>query len=151
MTRQDRRVVVGLDPEGRSAVLTDDRALPTIAFPNGIVRQEIWAQEHVPARPGDHGLRKDPTATEPPADGVVVRLITVPPGGAPTGPSELHYDDALHVITMVEGTLEFVLETGVVELATPDTIVLPASMHDLRNPTAEPATFVYTSVQRTPA
>lgn len=146
--RQDRRVVVGLDSSGRSTVREDGRSLPTIELPNGIVRQEIWAQSQVPARSGDDGTRGGPLDPAPPDRGVVVRMLTVPPMmGVGSGP-DLHFDDAVHVITLVEGVLDIVLETETVRLQQADTIVLPASVHDLRNESSTPATFVYTSVRR---
>jgi mannose-6-phosphate isomerase-like protein (cupin superfamily) len=58
---------------------------------------------------------------------------------------DLHFDDSVHVITLIVGRLDIVLEVGEVTLGPGDSVVLPASVHDLRNTTGEPATFVYTS------
>ena len=49
------------------------------------------------------------------------------------------------IITLITGQLDIVLEVGQVTLRPGESIVLPASMHDLRNTSDVPATFVYTS------
>jgi mannose-6-phosphate isomerase-like protein (cupin superfamily) len=46
---------------------------------------------------------------------------------------------------LIVGRLDIVLEVGEVTLGPGDSVVLPASVHDLRNTTGEPATCVYTS------
>ena len=73
-----------------------------------------------------------------------MRILTVPP--SPVDWSvDLHFDDSMHVITLITGQLDIVLEVGQVTLRPGESIVLPASMHDLRNASDVPATFVYTS------
>jgi mannose-6-phosphate isomerase-like protein (cupin superfamily) len=141
-----RRVVVGLDTAGRSAVVADGRDPARNDQPTGIVLEEIWRQEHIPARPGDDGVRRGEIGIAPPEAGAVVRILTVlPPRADGAWAPDLHCDDALHVITMLAGTLVVVLEAGEVELGVGESVVLPASMHDLRNTGGEPARFVYTS------
>ncbi|WP_129287436.1 hypothetical protein [Streptomyces sp. GZWMJZ-114] len=140
-----RRVIVGVSGSGASAVVTDERIIPCTRLSNGILLQEVWQQRELPAVPED---RPDPDwALGPaaPAEGAVIRMLTVPAasGSRPAEP-HLHTDPSLHVITMLSGEL-VLLEDGEVTLGVGDSVVLRDSMHDLRNLKARPATFVYTS------
>jgi quercetin dioxygenase-like cupin family protein len=141
-----RRVIVGLNDSSASTVIVDDRNLPSTRLSNGIMLQELWQQRTIPAEPN---YRPEPEWTLGPAapvQGAVVRILTVPAanGDEPARP-DLHTDPSLHVITMLDGELDFVLEDGEVTLGFGDSIVLRGSMHDLRNLQPRPATFVYTS------
>jgi quercetin dioxygenase-like cupin family protein len=146
---RNRRVIVGVDPKGRSTVTSDDKDLARIEQPNGILLQEIWWQEQVPARADDDGVRAGEIGLAPPPGGAVIRVLTVPPTGFAAGGwvPNLHYDDALHVITMASGELGIILEEGEVTLCAGDSVILPGTVHDLRNSKDEPAIFVYTSFQ----
>lgn len=144
MTSRDRRVVVGLDEQGRSTVVSDAHDMALAHPPTGVSIQEVWWQAQVPATLDDAGARGEVVGLAAPPDGGVVRILTVPP--SPAGHRlDLHHDDSMHVITVVAGQLDVVLEVGEVTLRARDTVVLPASVHDLRNTLDEPATFVYTS------
>lgn len=144
---RNRRVIVGIDSKGRSTIMSDKKDLARNEQPNGILLQEIWWQEQVPARADDDGVRTGEIGIAPPAGGAVVRILTVPPARftADEWVPNLHYDDSLHVITMTSGELGIVLEQGEVTLRPGDSIILPGSVHDLRNSTDEPASFIYTS------
>ncbi|WP_043455671.1 hypothetical protein [Pseudarthrobacter phenanthrenivorans] len=144
--RFGRRVVVGVNSSGASAVVSDDGSIPTTELANGIILQEVWQQRDVPAKPLDHPQPDWTLGPAAPTAGAVVRILTVPGGhgSGPEGP-DLHTDASLHVITMLEGELIIALEDGNATLRTGDSIILRGSMHDLRNEQADPATFVYTS------
>ena len=144
MTLRNRRVLVGLDPSGRSEVVADADDMATAYPPTGVAIQEVWWQARIPAQLDDDGARSGPIGLAAPAGGAVVRILTVPPTPTETA-VDLHFDDSMHVLTMTEGQLDIVLEVGEVTLSAGDSIVLPASMHDLRNTSGSPATFVYTS------
>jgi hypothetical protein len=141
-----RRVVVGVNEAGASAVVADDRDLPRTELPNGIVLQELWQQRSLPAGPHDCPGPGWTLGPEAPTEGAVVRILTVPAasGDGPVAP-DLHTDASLHVITMTDGELDVVLEDGEVTLGVGDSIVLRGSMHDLRNTLPRTASFVYTS------
>ena len=141
---RNRRVLVGTDDAGRSTVVRDDYDMALAHPPTGVEIQEVWWQARVPARADDAGARSVPIGLAAPEQGAVVRILTVPP--SPTDWSvDLHFDDSMHVITVIAGDLDVVLELGEVTLRHGDTIVLPASVHDLRNTGGAAATFVYTS------
>jgi mannose-6-phosphate isomerase-like protein (cupin superfamily) len=143
---ENRRVLVGVDSQGRSTIASDEYDLARNEFPNGILMQEIWWQPHIPAVPDDSGARIGSIGIAPPDGGAVVRFLTVPPSSAGDDwVPDLHFDDALHVITLTSGELDIILEVGKVTLRPGDSIILPGSVHDLRNSTEEPASFVYTS------
>lgn len=141
-----RRVIVGVNDAAASTVVADERDLPCTRLPNGIILQELWQQRAIPAEPHD---RPDPKWTLGPAAptrGAVVRILTIPAAsGNSLAKPDLHTDASLHVITMLDGELIFLLEDGEVALGVGDSIVLRGSMHDLRNEQPRPATFVYTS------
>ena len=144
MELQNRRVLVGVDAQGRSAVVADAQDMALAYPPTGVEIQEIWWQARVPAQVNDAGARSGPIGLAAPSRGAVVRILTVPP--SPVDWSvDLHFDDSMHVITMITGQLDIVLEVGQVTLRLGESIVLPASIHDLRNTSDVPATFVYTS------
>src|SRR5918911_2596976 len=133
MEARHRRVVVGLDHRGRSAVVKDARDMALAHPPTGVTIQEAWWQGQVPARLNDDGVREGAIGVAAPPNGAVVRVLTVPPTSADRS-VDLHYDDSMHVITMISGQLDVILEVDEVALEQGDTIVLPASVHDLRNP-----------------
>jgi quercetin dioxygenase-like cupin family protein len=141
-----RRVIVGVNGAAASTVVADERDLPCTRLPNGILLQELWQQRGIPAGPNDQPEPEWTLGPASPAEGVVVRILTVPAanGGVHSEP-DLHTDPSLHVITMLGGELIFILENGEVTLGVGDSIVLRGSMHDLRNVQRQPATFVYTS------
>jgi quercetin dioxygenase-like cupin family protein len=144
MAPRNRRVVVGLDARGRSTVVRDGRDMALAYPPTGVTIQEVWWQDHIPARLNDAGSRIGSIGLAAPSGGAVVRMLTVPPTSVDQS-VDLHYDDSMHVITLINGQLDVILEVGEVALQPGDTIVLPASVHDLRNRNDDIATFVYTS------
>ncbi|MCJ1674577.1 MULTISPECIES: hypothetical protein [unclassified Rathayibacter] len=142
-----RRVLVGLDDDGRSTVVGDAFDLPIVRPSAHVTLQEIWRQDSIPARLDDATDPRREGSLPAPPNGAVVRILTIAPfsGVSTEWAADLHFDDSLHIITMTTGLLDIVLEEGEVSLAPGDSIVLPASMHDLRNTSGAPATFVYTS------
>ena len=144
MELQNRRVLVGVDAQGRSAVVADAQDMALAYPPTGVEIQEIWWQARLPAQVDDAGARTGRIGLAAPPSGAVVRMLTVPPSPADWS-VDLHFDDSMHVITLITGRLDIVLEVCQVTLRPGESIVLPASMHDLRNTSDVPATFVYTS------
>ena len=50
MELQNRRVLVGVDAQGRSAVVADAQDMALAYPPTGVEIQEIWWQARVPAQ-----------------------------------------------------------------------------------------------------
>ena len=156
-----RRVVVGKDSGGRSAVVRDGISQARTTRPTGAVVTEIWRQEAIPAHPDDDGTRAEQMLPMPPAAGASMRIFTLPPDG-PSVPSldaerqafgsenvvksesgrVLHRTDSLYVATVVQGRAELVLETDRVRLGPGDSFVLPGSFHAWCNPFQETAMIV---------
>ena len=146
--RGSRRVVVGVDGDGRSTVTADGVSEVSTVRPNGAFLQELWRQETLPARAGDDGTRRGGWQALPPLHGVSVRIFTLAGTDQPDVPTPvpegLHRADNLHVITVVSGQAILVLERGEVLMGQGESVVMPGSMHDWRNPFAEPAVMVTT-------
>jgi mannose-6-phosphate isomerase-like protein (cupin superfamily) len=156
-----RRVVVGLDGDGRSTVLRDAPTSARTVRPNGAVVEEIWRQEHLPARINDDGTRVGEMEAMPPTNGATVRMFTLPPDtsqgnsieGAVAGALELNLrrssepptllrTDSMYVATVVSGEAYVVLEAGEVLLTPGDSLILPGCMHAWRNETGSPTVIV---------
>ncbi|OZD13091.1 hypothetical protein CH253_18705 [Rhodococcus sp. 06-156-3C] len=140
--------MVGTDNEGRSAVIVDDTATPATVRPNGAALHELWRQRNFPATAGDDGYSHSEMDVVAPGNGTVVRTYTLPPESAVDGGSSaqgLHTSDSLFVITVVSGRIRVDLEVGGADLEMGESIVLPGSMHDMRNVSDAPATLVYTA------
>lgn len=147
ITPTHRRVLVGHSDQGRSVVTEDTDDLVVITPTAGITLHEIWRQGRLPATVDDTADPVSAGVLEAPPGGAVIRILTIEPFNEAVGAwtPHLHSDDSLHVITMAEGLLDIVLEDGHVQLTPGDSIILPGSVHDLRNLSGSPATFVYTS------
>ena len=139
-----RRLVVGRDGQGRSAVTRSDVPGARVVRPNGAVVEEIWRQETLPARAGDDGTRTGEMAPLPPPGGVSVRRFTLPPDDPAGGVLPLGRTPSFYLITAVSGRAYLVLEAGEALLEPGDCVVLPGSPHTWRNPFGEPAVLVST-------
>jgi len=146
-TANHRRVIVGHNERGRSVVTDETDDLTVIEPTVGVTLHEVWRQDGIPATAEEAANPSSAGVLEAPPHGAVIRILTVEPFGGNLGSwtPHLHSDDSLHVITMTQGELDIVLEDGDVQLGPGDSIVLPGSMHDLRNLSGSPASFVYTS------
>jgi hypothetical protein len=160
-----RTIVVGLDAEGRSAVVADGPRGARTVRPSGAVVHEIWRQESLPARSTDDGLSEAEMAPLPPVHGASVRLFTLPPDDSAR--PDVVVDDlatvfgddnvarsrtgialartpSLYVATVVAGQAYLVLESSEVLLAVGDNLVLPGGLHAWRNPFDVTAVLVTT-------
>lgn len=122
-----RRVVTGLDDEGRSRVVLDATARP-FASGGGAY---VWRSDTMPA---DNGGAAD---TAPPDfdydlfhdGGSNFFVIAMQPGER----SSTHATDTLDYIVMMEGRVVLELETGEVALEAGDTLVDRGVIHAWRN------------------
>ncbi|GAA0332885.1 cupin domain-containing protein [Sphingomonas oligophenolica] len=137
-----RRIVSGLDSEGKSAILIDEEL--QFNETGGIL---AWLTTSVPA---------DNTGT-PPAD-VVLSLelmqsaastfivVRIPPG---TG-SEMHATDTIDYITMISGRITFGVETGSLTLSPGDVLVDRGIVHSWRNDGDEDAVYTVVAMPASP-
>lgn len=142
----NRRVVVGTDEGGRSSVVADAYDLAQTEPLSGFLVQEIWSQTSVPGRVGDDGTRSGDIGIEPPGAGALVRILTVAPlESADDWIPNPHGDNNRHVLTLVSGDIDLVLENDVVTLHPGDSVAMSGHVHDWRNTYGAPAILVYTS------
>jgi mannose-6-phosphate isomerase-like protein (cupin superfamily) len=133
-----RRVVTGLNAEGKSCILFDGPAPQ-----HRPVANLVWRAGALPA---DNSGFEDTSAPYENAmlhDGGANFLITeLPPGLA--GEAFMHATDTLDYLVMISGELVLVVETGEVTLRPGDLIVDRGVIHGWRNDGVEPA--IYASV-----
>jgi quercetin dioxygenase-like cupin family protein len=114
-----RRVITGLDPQGRSCILFDDTS-----------ETVIWSTAENPAdnsRSSDAG--GGPFAF--PTEGTLFIYCDFKPGSG----SHVHATDTIDYIVVVSGEVTFITETGEVILRAGDVIVDRGHVHSWRNHT----------------
>jgi mannose-6-phosphate isomerase-like protein (cupin superfamily) len=133
-----RRVVTGLNAEGKSCILFDG-PVPQ----HRPVANLVWRSGVAPADNSGAEDRSAPYEMSMLHDGGANFLITeLPPGLA--GEAFMHATDTLDYLVMISGELVLVVETGEVTLRPGDLIVDRGVIHGWRNDGAEPA--IYASV-----
>jgi hypothetical protein len=156
-----RRVVTGLNDEGKSAVVSDAITPNRVAF-DACTVNKIWQFDALPARVLGDDASVD-AGSIPPMNGFIYMVTTFPPdsewdleagyaellassGGA--GPyltgSEipgLHETDTVDIITVVSGELYALLETEEVLLKQGDSFVQRGTKHSWSNRSDMPCTI----------
>jgi mannose-6-phosphate isomerase-like protein (cupin superfamily) len=164
-----RRVVTGVNADGASVFVRDDRVEPVApaAMP-GLAFHRLWGEDDTPAAPQDGA---PPPAHDyfPPAGGYRVGTFTVPPDSTPppegvdiaAGLAEveeklpglmahiepdhpgMHTTATVDFEYVVSGRVVLELDDGAtVELGPGDTVVQNGTRHAWRNPFDEPCTLV---------
>jgi mannose-6-phosphate isomerase-like protein (cupin superfamily) len=164
-----RRVVTGVNAEGTSVFVSDERVEPVApALLPGTEFHRLWGQDSVPVAPQD-GTRPPAHDYFPPAGGYRVGTFTVPPDSGvrldeidiPAGFAEIeaslpglmayvepenpgmHTTVTIDFEYVVSGRIVLELDDGAtVELGPGDTVVQNGTRHAWRNPFDEPATLV---------
>jgi hypothetical protein len=142
-TRTARRVVAGLNSEGKSTVLLDEQTATRVVLPAFTVN-DVWRLDAIPATFSSDGTLGSELQLEPPAAGLVVRLVTFPPdsqvdsaeyaasisdlhGADALSDSDeivgLHRTDTVDIVTVLDGDLYAVYEDGEVLLHPGDTVI----------------------------
>ena len=158
-----RRVVAGVDADGRSVVVQDGpapRAHEFAAIP-GMSTALIWSGRHgVGWRPGDGDPTPCADPDEPPAGGLSFLVVRFPPDAALTGPAfdpaaadeeqsrvsprlaarfgadrgGMHTTPTTDYVTVVEGEIHAELDDGLLVALRPgDTMVQNGARHGWRN------------------
>jgi mannose-6-phosphate isomerase-like protein (cupin superfamily) len=126
-----RRVVTGLDSQGRSSVIIDG---PIPQF-NAMTAALVWRTE---AQPADNSGNADPVAP------YAVEMLHTPGSNfaicqfAPNTPEIMHATDTIDYLVILKGKVTLVLEDGEAELGAGDLVVDRGVLHGWRNPHAEP-------------
>lgn len=137
-----RRVVTGVDGEGRSFVVSDGPA----PFEGGFV--QLWATDGPLEEPLPAGELAE--ALEPPPGGTWWRLFTIPPAGemdARLAQSSVpgidrdgfHTTATVDYVSVLDGDVTLVLERGSVDLHRGDCVVQRGTRHAWRNRSEHPA------------
>jgi mannose-6-phosphate isomerase-like protein (cupin superfamily) len=139
-----RRVVTGLDDQGRSCVVIDG-PVPRVTPAANMV----WRNAAVPADNtgnADTGGGYDPAHLH---DGGVTFLLTeMPPG--PGEPAFMHATNTIDYLAVLSGEITLVLETEEVVLRAGDLIVDRGVIHGWRNDGTEVAKMVSVNVPAHP-
>lgn len=127
----NRRVVTGLDGDGRSAVVIDG---PIPRF-NDMTAALAWRTETTPA---DNSGNADPAAP------YEVAMLHTPGSNfaicefKPNTPEHMHATDTIDYLIILSGRVTLVLEEGEADLGPGDFVVDRGVLHGWRNPHAEP-------------
>ncbi|MYW96116.1 cupin domain-containing protein [Amycolatopsis rubida] len=157
---QARRVVTGVNDEGKSCFVGDELTPHRFVGP-GNTKCDLWRVAGIPVSCTD-GDGIDQVRTEPPKGGLVVRQTTFAPDSdwdkslgysdaagqlagtiAPEdadGVPGFHFTESVDVVTVLNGELVAIMETGEKVLRAGDTIVMRGTNHAWENRTDEPVT-----------
>lgn len=162
-----RRVVIGLDDNGKSAIVSDgltETRLITKAF----ARNDLWQAASVPT-PALADSTLTAALIPPPEKGYTYNITTFPPDSewnydgdyaqalAEAGAAEsaiegspgMHETDTVDIVTIIAGELCAVVETGETVLKPGDTLVQRGTKHAWRNRGTEPAVMVAIQIAAT--
>ncbi|MET0370418.1 MAG: cupin domain-containing protein [Sphingobium sp.] len=138
-----RRVVTGLDPQGRSAIVLDG---PVPGAARNV--QTIWSTDSIPA---DNGAGADSIrdfSFDLMHSGASAFIqVRMPPG---PGSAPMHATDTIDYITMLSGSVTILLETGETVLHAGDMCVDRGIVHGWRNDGMEDAVYSVVTIPAHP-
>lgn len=139
-----RRVVTGLDKDGKSCVLFDDHGG---AVGHGGKSVLLWKSGAAPAsNEGITDAADEPSSFVFETGGTKFVTIRIPPGTKPV----MHASDTLDYGIVLEGEITIVLETGEAVLHKGDFIIDRGVSHGWRNTGNEDAVILWTIVDAKP-
>jgi quercetin dioxygenase-like cupin family protein len=121
-----RRVVTGLDAEGRSCVLID-----------GPCSRVIWSTQDVPADNGG-ALDAGGGPFKFPTSGTQFVFSDFPPGGG----SKMHATDTIDYLVVLSGEVTFITQSSEILLRAGDVLVDRGILHGWRNDSDQPCRIV---------
>lgn len=162
---QARRVVSGVDTDGRSVIVTDEKATPRTAT-DAFTICDIWQVGDLPTPVLADSATTGRVELEPGRGGFVHRVTTFPPdsewnpaagyrdalaatGGADadrgegdSGIAGLHQTDTVDIVTVLSGEIWAVMEKDETLLRPGDSFVQRGTQHAWSNRSTEPCTIV---------
>jgi len=144
MSKAPRRVVTGLDEQGRSCIVFDG-PVPRHAP----VANLVWRTASVPADNSGNDDAAVPYAMEMLHDGGTNFIVTEFPPGM-EGEAFMHATDTIDYLVVVSGEITLVLETGDVALGAGDFIVDRGVIHGWRNDGDVTAVYVSVTIPAKP-
>lgn len=139
MTHSHRRIVTGLDNEGRSAILMD-----------GPSPQVAWATAQTPADNSGTTDQGGEFSFAMPPGGSKFAMVEFPSApGVLFGPG-MHATDTIDYLVVVKGKVVLVTETGETVCDAGDLIVDRGVLHGWRNDGAEPALLALVMIDAAP-
>jgi hypothetical protein len=163
---QTRRVITGVDADGRSSVISDENTPTRVALAAFTVN-DVWRVDALPTQVGEmHTLQSEVDLT-PPRAGLVLRVASFPPDteldratydasiaslhGEEANAHDanvmgMHFTDTFDLDVILSGEIYCVLETGEVLLKAGDSIVLRGIKHAWSNRSNKPAIMVATMI-----
>lgn len=138
-----RRVVTGINAEGKSCILIDGPVPRHAPATNLVWRNALPADN---AGGGDAAVPYDMALLH---DGGVNFIVTELPAGL-GGEAFLHATDTIDYLVMIAGEVVLALETGEVTLRPGDLIVDRGVIHGWRNDGAAPAVFASVTIPAKP-
>jgi len=157
--RRARRIVTGLDDEGRSTFVSDELTQTRLVTPAWTLNQ-IWQATEVPGPVLAENSLGEKAVIPPPPGGYTFVITTYAPDSewsyedgyaqalADAGAGEsvvesdipgLHETDTIDIVTIISGEMWAVLETGETLMRPGDTIVQRGTKHSWQNRTNFPA------------
>lgn len=134
-TFSHRRVVTGLDAQGKSAVIIDG----PVPRHEGQGAQLVWRTEALPADNSGRADMAGPfTLDMLHGPGSIFSICEFAPGM----PEFMHATDTIDYLVILSGRVTLVLEAGEVDLGPGDLAVDRGVMHAWKNPHAEPCVAV---------
>ncbi len=153
-----RRVVTGVDDQGRSTVISDGDAF------GGDAWAEVWVSDPALGLDAVVDPHDGPLALEPPAGGTAWRVFEVPPDAvlrerlARTAssipgmePDGFHTTSTVDYVMVLEGEIALELDTGEVALRPGDCVVQRGTRHAWRNRSDRPVRMAAVMLSAKPA
>ena len=141
MSNQPRRIIAGLDAEGKSCIVAED-AIPagdpsTMSVANLFVGKAARVDNAAPLQPGF-----PPFGMEQLTDEVYSFMVAEYPPGMGADDPGMHFTNTADHFIVIEGEVVLVLESGDVVMKAGDAGICRGVMHGWRNDTDKPAKLV---------
>jgi mannose-6-phosphate isomerase-like protein (cupin superfamily) len=161
-----RRVVTGIDAQGRSVVCSDDSARVELHFDHlpGFAITRLWCTDRTPPALDGEDLTLQPWQLQPPDAGLNWQIIERPPesadmpatqrrgaDGRPLMGTGQHATDTLDLILILSGEVWLTVGDDEVHLRAGDTVVQRATDHRWRNRGTVPCVMLALMVSTRPA